>query len=692
MRNLDLSIGQRLALGFGAAGVLIVFLIAGVHLASERVAAVRYRQTEIIAPRAEAAARLEADVLSMAITSRSYLLAPSPEKRQAYERAVEQVKGELATLLALPLEPDGKAIIEPVGRLVERYQREIGVQFENVAGLRSGAAQPETSIRDTREALLAAVREFGALQTKKVAATRAEIAAALNDVERLAWGLGLLIVALLTLTGFLTSRSVRGQAHALVLVSRRMATGDFEPAAALAQPAEASPPRDELAELSRAFGRMAVELRERDQRLQEKNEALQAQQEELQAQSEEIQAQNEELQSQNEELQAQGDQLLAQSEMLRDADRHKNEFLAMLSHELRNPLAPIKNSLYIMSRAAPGSEQAQRAQDIIARQVNQLTRLVDDLLDLTRISHGKVQLKRKGVDLAKLLRQVAEDHAAEFGAREISFSYEAASGPVVVDGDEPRIAQVVGNLLQNAAKFTPAGGQVRMLLETANGRALIRVCDTGAGMDESTLNRLFQPFMQADVTLARTSGGLGLGLALTKGLIEMHGGRVRAASAGRNQGAEFVVELPISDKPLVEDQPRSAPPRRPLRVLVVEDNVDAADTLREAIEFGTHTVAVAYTAKAGVEKALVWRPDVLICDIGLPDMDGIQVARAFRADPLLRSIYLVALSGYAQPEDRARSKEAGFDAHLAKPPRLEAIEELLASIPPREPEPSVEAS
>ena len=366
---------------------------------------------------------------------------------------------------------------------------------------------------------------------------------------------------------------------------------------------------------------------------------------------------------------------------LEESDRGKNEFLATLSHELRNPLTPIRNSLYVLGRAAPESEQAKRAHEVIERQTGQLARLVDDLLDVTRVSRNKIQLQRRQLELNQLVERTVEDHRSLFDGRGITVETSMAKERLPIDGDVARLAQTVGNLLQNAAKYTPFGGSVR--IETAHvpsrKRAALRVADTGVGIEPATLRRLFQPFMQADATLDRSKGGLGLGLALVKSLVEMHGGEVCAHSDGPGRGSEFVIELPLDERPGALTSPPS--PRavaKSRRVLVIEDNADAADSLREVLELGEHVVEVAYNGTDGLAKAHVFRPDIVLCDIGLPGMDGYAVARAFRADDALKGIYLVALSGYALPEDLERAWEAGFHKHLAKPPSLERLEGLLA--------------
>jgi PAS domain S-box-containing protein len=378
------------------------------------------------------------------------------------------------------------------------------------------------------------------------------------------------------------------------------------------------------------------------------------------------------------------DALSATNAQLVDADRRKNEFMAMLSHELRNPLAPIKNCLHILDHASPGSEQARRAKATIDRQVNQLSRLVDDLLDITRITRGKIELQRERLELGDLVRRTIEDHRSEFDKKDVVLVHEPCSELLWVNADSNRLGQSVGNLLQNAAKFTPTGGRVTVSVATdsAAKQAVIQVVDTGVGIDAHMLTRLFQPFMQAETGLDRRGGGLGLGLALVKGMAELHGGTVEAKSDGLGKGATITLRLPL-DVPSVAAQPaageRTAVPRQ--RVLIIEDNVDAAESLREVLEFGNHDIAVAYNGSDGLEKARHHRPTVIFCDIGLPGMDGYEVARLVRAEPELKDVHLVALSGYALPEDLQRAHDAGFDRHMPKPPSLHQLEELLAALP-----------
>jgi PAS domain S-box-containing protein len=364
---------------------------------------------------------------------------------------------------------------------------------------------------------------------------------------------------------------------------------------------------------------------------------------------------------------------------LREADRQKSHFLGVLSHELRNPLAPIRNSLYILERVPAGGEQANRALQVIDRQVHHVIRLVDDLLDVTRITSGKIQLRRERLELRAIARGTAEDHREIFSKNGIELEFLEANEPVFVSADPTRVAQVIGNLLQNAAKFTPRGGRTTLSVGLTTGHGVISVQDTGVGIAPAMLPRLFEPFVQADSTLDRSTGGLGLGLALVKGLVELQGGTVSVSSEGAGKGSTFVVRFPLelSRAPRLVAVPADLATRRARRVLLIEDNIDAAGTLKEILEMNGHAVDVAYTGLEGVEKVRALRPDIVICDLGLPGMDGFQVARMIRGDPDLPPPPLIAVSGYGQPEDLERSRAAGFDAHLTKPVDLDALERTL---------------
>jgi PAS domain S-box-containing protein len=387
------------------------------------------------------------------------------------------------------------------------------------------------------------------------------------------------------------------------------------------------------------------------------------------------------------------DQLLVMSEdvtaqrhlvdELREADRRKSEFIAVLSHELRNPLAAIRTTLYVLEHGTPGSEAVINGREVIDRQVGHVVRMVDDLLDVTRISRNKVELQKRPLDLSQVVRETIQDNRSHLELGGVRLELKVPNPPVMVNADGARISQVVTNLLSNAIKFSAPGGSVTVSVsaDPTSSRAILQVSDAGAGIDATLIERLFEPFMQGDDTLDRNSGGLGLGLSLVKGLVELHGGEVQAYSAGRDQGAEFTVRLPLQAAMELEAKvvrPQS-PPQPGRRVLIVDDDRDVADGLRAALELHAHRVAVAHNGPEALAAARLFKPDIVFCDIGLPGMNGYDVARAFRADGSFRSTVLVALSGYAQSEDLAKASAAGFDQHLAKPPNIEKIKRICAS-------------
>jgi signal transduction histidine kinase len=362
---------------------------------------------------------------------------------------------------------------------------------------------------------------------------------------------------------------------------------------------------------------------------------------------------------------------------LEELDRRKDDFLAMLSHELRNPLAPIRASIYIQKHVDPASPQARHAREVIERQSQYMNRLVDDLLDVTRIARGKIELHREPVDLAEIAARTVEDHRSIFRRLDISLTTDMPASAVPVHVDRTRMAQVIGNLLQNAAKFTPAGGKAAVTLRAVEGHAELRVSDTGAGISPELLPVLFEPFSQGDRSLARTAGGLGLGLSLARDIIELHGGTVRVESGGLNKGSTFIVRLPLYSAPADSEIADAVEPGDPAHrhVLVVDDNHDAADTLAQIVRMFGHSADVAYEGSAAIEKARVHPPDVVLCDIGLPGMSGYELARRLRAQQ--NDIRLIAVSGYARPQDIDRANSAGFNGHVAKPPDPEAVKRLI---------------
>jgi len=371
-------------------------------------------------------------------------------------------------------------------------------------------------------------------------------------------------------------------------------------------------------------------------------------------------------------------------EALREADRRKDAFLAMLAHELRNPLAPARTAIHILRKVGSPEPMAVRARDIIDRQVTHMARLIDDLLDVSRISRGKLQLRKERCDLAQIVRQTLDDYRANLESEGLAWTVSEPREPLWVDGDPTRLVQMVGNLLNNAIRFTEPGGRVSVRVEEdrIHEAAVVTIEDTGIGMEPALLSRLFDPFSQAEQGIGRSKGGLGLGLALTKGLVELHGGAVAAQSEGLARGSTFTLKLPLAPGAARPAEPRvQSTSADGLRVLVIEDNEDAAETLAELLSLAGHEVKVAFEGRTGIDAARAARPDVVISDIGLPGgTDGYAVARALRGAPSLAPAFLIALSGYAQEEDQRRSLEAGFDAHLAKPPDLKKLEALLASV------------
>jgi CheY-like chemotaxis protein len=326
---------------------------------------------------------------------------------------------------------------------------------------------------------------------------------------------------------------------------------------------------------------------------------------------------------------------------------------------------------------------------MIERQVKHMARLIDDLLDVSRIARGKIRLRTERCDLGRIVRDTASDYRPAMQAAGLALEVDVPAEPLRVRCDATRLSQVLGNLLHNAQKFTDAGGRVvvRAAAEPGGTRAVVTVRDTGIGIDPDVLARMFDAFSQADTSLDRARGGLGLGLALVKGLVELHGGEVWASSEGAGRGAEFTIRLPLDVPAAADEPPEGQRPDSPApsRVLVVEDNIDAAQSLRMLLKMGGHEVAVAHDGPTALETAGSFRPELVLCDLGLPGgMSGYDVARALRQSPETAATSLIALSGYGRDEDRRRSHEAGFDLHLTKPVDFARLRQILAS-PPRSP-------
>jgi signal transduction histidine kinase len=370
---------------------------------------------------------------------------------------------------------------------------------------------------------------------------------------------------------------------------------------------------------------------------------------------------------------------------VREADRRKDEFLAMLAHELRNPLAPIRNALHIMKQAGADGAVVQRVREMMERQVQHMTRMVDDLLDVSRITRGKIELRKEVVDLASVVDRTVETARPLFEDRRQELTVDLPPQPVRLEADPTRLEQVLANLLNNAAKYTDHGGRIGLSAKQEGGELVLRVRDTGVGIAADMLARIFEPFVQSDRVLHHSQGGLGIGLTLVRSLVEMHGGSVTAHSDGPGKGSEFIVRLPaLSPKqPLPGaraagegSEPVGAAPQR--RILVVDDNVDAAESLTMLLRMEGHDVRVAHDGPAALAAVEADPPDLVFLDIGMPVMNGYDVAQRLRQRPGLDKLTLVAMTGWGQEEDRRRSHEAGFDHHLVKPADPDALHHLLA--------------
>jgi signal transduction histidine kinase len=389
------------------------------------------------------------------------------------------------------------------------------------------------------------------------------------------------------------------------------------------------------------------------------------------------------LETMNEALASEVAERRAAERALREVDRRKDAFLATLAHELRNPLAPLSSAAEILSRTGDTPEEGarrERALNVIGRQVEHLVRLIDDLLDVSRIKHGKLELRRARVTLAAVIESALETSEHLLIRRRQAFELVVPETPVLLHVDPMRLAQILSNLISNAAKYTEPGGRIRLEAVRDGEGIVVSVVDSGIGIPAAHLAHVFTMFGQGHRAHEAVYGGLGIGLALSRGLAELHGGSLTAASEGEGKGSVFTLRLPCAAEdtaaPLATQASPSAPPP-PRRILIVDDNVDAALTLAELLTLEGHETHVAHDGPSAVAAAQRLSPDVAILDIGLPGFDGLEVARRLRAEPELRGLLLVALSGWVQPDDLARSREAGFDHHLAKPVQLKSLELVL---------------
>ena len=370
------------------------------------------------------------------------------------------------------------------------------------------------------------------------------------------------------------------------------------------------------------------------------------------------------------------------SEALEVADRQKNEFLAILAHELRNPLAPISNGLQLLKLEGVDGDTVKQTTELMERQLSHLVRLVDDLLDVSRVITGKMTYAKEPAELADIVSRSVEETEPVVDARGHELMLLLPARPIIVDADKLRLAQVISNLIVNAAKYTDVPSQIWLTVERQGHEAVVRVKDPGIGISAELLPNIFNLFTQADNSLARSRGGLGIGLNVVKRIMEAHGGTVVASSPGAGQGSEFVVRLPVSNAGLPVGKPHAQAATQqitPRRILVVDDNVDAATTICSLLKAWGHVVQVAYSGSVVLDIARHFRPEIILLDIGLPGMSGYDVAKQLRGEPSVPHVVIAALTGYGQQSDRQRSLEAGFDYHLTKPPDPGLLESLIAS-------------
>jgi len=366
---------------------------------------------------------------------------------------------------------------------------------------------------------------------------------------------------------------------------------------------------------------------------------------------------------------------------LKEGDRNKNEFLALLAHELRGPLAPMRNGLELLQRAGGDEVIRRKAHEMMVRQLGQLVHLVNDLLDLGRISRGQIEIRREPIDLASVMRQAADACAPLAAAASHALIVSMPPEPIYLDGDAARLAQVFGNLLQNACKYTEPGGRIEFRGVRRGPEAVLSIKDNGLGIPPEKLQTIFNMFVQVNHAPERSQGGLGIGLAVAKRLVELHGGSIEAKSAGSGTGSEFIVRLPVRSEAHGTVN-ASAPPAvvasQPRRVLVVDDNSDTATSLATLLRLAGHDTYTASEGHEALASAEMWQPDVILLDLGLPNLSGYDVCRRIRQRPWAKNAVVVAVTGWGAPEDRRKSAEAGFDAHLLKPPDYPALMRVIA--------------
>lgn len=392
-----------------------------------------------------------------------------------------------------------------------------------------------------------------------------------------------------------------------------------------------------------------------------------------------------ELYRQRQQIATQRDELEAQALALKEADRRKDEFLATLAHELRTPLAPVRNGLDILRRN-PNVESGNEIREMMDRQLTHLVHLIDDLLDVSRVSQGKIELRKQVMNISEAVLAAVEASSPAIEAARHELMVDYPEKTIWVNADKTRLAQAIGNLLNNAAKYTPPGGKIKVAVQAPQQSVIIRITDTGVGIPTAMQGRVFQLFTQVEDQLTKSQGGLGIGLALVKQLVEVHGGSVSVTSAGEGHGSSFTITLPTVSAQVPAEAVTVALPTHTsshsLKVLVVDDNPIIADTLGMMLEEIGHEFEPVHDGRQAIDVAHSYKPDVILLDIGLPGMDGYEVCRVFRNDPAFKKIPIIAQTGWGQDRDKELAREAGFDFHLTKPVPLEDLERYLSEIQP----------
>jgi signal transduction histidine kinase len=416
-----------------------------------------------------------------------------------------------------------------------------------------------------------------------------------------------------------------------------------------------------------------VELHRKSREVETANRALLAEVAERRKVEEQLRELNESLEQ----------RIAERTDALRQNDRRKDEFLATLAHELRNPLAPVRNAVQVLHMTGARATEVEWAGAVIDRQLQQMTRLIDDLMDVSRIRQGRIELRRENVELSKVVATAVETSRSHIDERGHVLTVKTPADAVILDADHVRLSQVFMNLLTNAAKYSEQGGRIDLHAERQGGEVVVTVKDAGIGIPHTKLQSIFEMFSQVESALSRAQGGLGIGLCLAKQLVEMHGGSIEAKSEGLGRGSEFVVRLPLVVERAYtrKGDNGNVPPVSDLRILVVDDNQDAAATLAMLLQVMGNDVRVVHDGQAAVTAAGEYRPDVILCDIGLPKMNGYDAARAIREELWGKSMFLIAITGWGQDEDKRKSKEAGFDGHMVKPVDPLELMKVLAALP-----------